>query len=134
MNNLNLILTFLLLITTECSCDGRDGISSSNSNNYFEQTFDESEPFQKISDFSFMPIQAGFVHFSANKPKLLPVQVRRRKRSTSSPPSSLSSSSSPSSVAEDVCPSVSDWVAKVRKNHVIFHFIKYIFFIQCVTS
>ena len=134
MNNLNVVLTFLLLITSECSCDGHDGISSSSSNNYFEQTFDESEPFQKMSDFSFIPIQAGFVHFSSIKPKLLPIQVRRRKRSTLSPPTSLSSSPPPSSVAEDVCPSVSDWVAKVRKNRVIFHCIKYVFFIECVKS
>lgn len=91
------------------------GCLSEMEQNYFEQKFDQTR--FKLSDsspFLNSPVQTGFVQFSSVKPNLMPIQVRRNKRSL--PPSAsspLSTSASSSGVAEDVCPSVSDWVAKV---------------------
>ena len=73
-----------------------------NENN-FDQAFGDSSIPPKVSDsFSSWPIQTGTVRFSPVKPKFMPIHMRRKKRSSPS-----------SGVAEDVCPSVSDWVAKV---------------------
>lgn len=103
MDNWKLIFLYTILLNG-CVCQVHD--------TNFDQTFD-SPP--KVSDTSFsfnLPIQTGFLHFSPFKPKTVPIQIRRRKRFSS--PSSSSSSSSSSGVVEDVCPSISDWVAKVK--------------------